>query len=267
MTTALLISTYNRPSALRLCLDSVLRQTLMPDEVVVCDDGSADETRRLLRSYADRFPVPLRHVWHPDDGFRLAEIRNKGIAATDADYIIQVDGDVVLSRHFVADHVAASKPGHYIKGTRIRLNAAATAAFEQTGKWPDFITPFSRALLKDREKAVRLPRFLAVPLSHRYHRTDTGLGVNLSFWRADLLAVNGYDENFTGWGGEDNDLEQRLQASGVRTFKLFRCGLVYHLWHPEKSNPHHAESMALIKSKIKAGRLRSERGIDRHKSL
>ncbi|MDE5657174.1 MAG: glycosyltransferase, partial [Muribaculaceae bacterium] len=126
MTVSLIISTYNSRTTLAVCLESVLRQTRMPDEIIIGDDGSADDTARLVEDFARRCPVPVVHLWQPDEGFRLALMRNKCIARSSCDYIIQIDGDVILSRHFIADHCATALPGHYIKGSRLRLNPAAT---------------------------------------------------------------------------------------------------------------------------------------------
>ena len=103
VTASLLITTYNRPDAIELCLQSILRQSVLPLEVVVCDDGSTGETKELIEEYQKKFTVPLIHVWQPDEGFKLAQIRNKGIAKARGNYIIQADGDLILHRHFIKD--------------------------------------------------------------------------------------------------------------------------------------------------------------------
>ena len=121
MKVSLIISTYNRPDALAVTLNSVLQQTRMPDEVIVGDDGSTQETAAVIASFVSRFSVPLIHVWHEDNGFRLAQIRNKSIAKATGDYIIQVDGDLVLHPCFVEDHVMTARPHAFVKGTRTRL--------------------------------------------------------------------------------------------------------------------------------------------------
>ena len=113
MTVSLIISTYNWPRALYLCLDSVMQQTVMPSEIIIADDGSGIATRDVVRHFEAVSPVPVRHIWHEDDGFRLAEIRNKAIAASRGEYVIQIDGDLILQRHFIQDHMifpAASSP-------------------------------------------------------------------------------------------------------------------------------------------------------------
>ena len=114
MKTTLLITTYNWPKALELVLYSVLHQHVMPDEVVIADDGSTEETKKLIDRYADKMPVPVIWVWQEDKGFRRTSILNKAIAKATGDYIIQVDGDVVLSSHFVEDHIEMAQKGCFV---------------------------------------------------------------------------------------------------------------------------------------------------------
>ncbi|MFR7809695.1 MAG: glycosyltransferase [Butyricimonas faecihominis] len=116
MKISLIISTYNRPSALKLCLESVKRQNRLPDEVIIGDDGSGDETAALIREFQKDFPVPLLHVWQEDKGFRVGKIRNKCIAKAKYDYIVQVDGDMVLHSSFITDHLSCARRGYYKRG-------------------------------------------------------------------------------------------------------------------------------------------------------
>lgn len=118
MTVSLLVSTYNWPRALYLCLDSVMQQTILPDEILIADDGSGMATRDVVKHFERISPVPVRHIWHEDRGFRVATIRNKAIAASTCNYIIQIDGDLILERHFVQDHILFAKPGCYVSGSR-----------------------------------------------------------------------------------------------------------------------------------------------------
>ena len=126
MKVSLLISTYNRPDALELCLKSVLHQVYMPDEIIIADDGSKDETRDVIQKYADLSVVPLQHVWHEDNGFQLAMIRNKAIAVANGDYIIQIDGDLILHPYFVKDHKDFAKRNSFVRGSRIYLDERIT---------------------------------------------------------------------------------------------------------------------------------------------
>ena len=98
MKITLIISTYNFPIALNLCLESVTKQTVMPDEIVIADDGSAEETTNLIRAWRQRLPMPVKHVWQENKGFRKTIVMNMGFAVCTGDYIIQIDGDIVMER-------------------------------------------------------------------------------------------------------------------------------------------------------------------------
>ncbi len=262
MTVSLIISTYNRPDALRLCLDSILRQTTLPDEVIIGDDGSADDTRQVIEDFRKKCPVPLKHIWHEDDGFRLAMMRNKSVAAASGDYIVQIDGDIVLERHFIADHKAAATEGYFVKGSRVRLTDefSRRACAEGVFKTPCI---FSSGILKDREKSIRMP-LIGHILSRRYKvDSTTGIGCNMAFWRSDFIAVNGYDEQFKGWGVEDNDLCIRLAKSGIHNFKLFRTGLCYHLYHREAGGTSE-RNLELLRQSKESDVIRCADGVDKY---
>ena len=102
MTIGIIVSTYNNPEWLRKTLFGYTLQTVMPDEVVVADDGSTSETRDLIDQFRDR--LPIKHVWHEDRGFQKSEILNKAIAASTSDYLIFTDQDCVPRRDFIATH-------------------------------------------------------------------------------------------------------------------------------------------------------------------
>ncbi|MFM7720217.1 MAG: glycosyltransferase, partial [Sediminibacterium sp.] len=94
---ALIIATYNWPQALQQTLRSVAHQTILPNEVLIADDGSDERTANLIQQFKEAHPtINIIHVWHEDNGFRLAAIRNKSISMAQSEYIIQIDGDIIL---------------------------------------------------------------------------------------------------------------------------------------------------------------------------
>ena len=185
MKITLIISTYNFPIALNLCLESVTKQTVMPDEIVIADDGSAEETTNLIRAWRQRLPMPVKHVWQENKGFRKTIVMNMGFAVCTGDYIIQIDGDIVMERHFIQDHMRYARRGQFICGSRSRINEAYTNKLKQ-GKKLKF--SFFRPGLDDRMNALRCS--LLTPFFKDY---DHLRGCNMSFWRDDIMAINGYD--------------------------------------------------------------------------
>jgi glycosyltransferase involved in cell wall biosynthesis len=254
--TSLLVSTYNWKDALDATLGSVLRQSALPDEVLVADDGSRDDTRALVRSWAARLPVPLRHVWQEDDGFRLAQIRNRAIAAATGEYVIQTDGDVVLHRHFVRDHLRLAERGHFVRGNRCSLPPGLSGEF-LAGRVRSPLWSLEPVL--KRKNALRLAPL--IPLLARRVPFRGVIGCNMSYWRSDAIAVNGYDEAIRGWGLEDDEFVQRLLNAGVRHKALALGGVLYHLWHRESVRTTLDANRRVLDETRAAGRVRCERGV------
>lgn len=228
----LIISTYNRPDALSVCLDSVRKLREYPIEVIVGDDGSRKETEELVKSFQKDFPVPLRYIRQEDNGFRLAMIRNRSVAAAKGNYIIQIDGDIFLHPDFITDHLREAREGYFLKGGRVQLGEELTKEICEEGK-SRRIGIFAKGIEKKRANAFH-SNILGDWLAPRYRKNrDNVLGCNMSYFKQDFIDVNGYDEDFEGWGGEDLDLSFRFRNLGLGKRYLKFCGLAYHLWHKE----------------------------------
>jgi len=260
-TSSLVIATYNWHDALAAVLASVRAQDVLPTEVVVADDGSGDPTRRTVEQASRELPCPLVHVWHPDDGFKLAQIRNKAVARATGEYVIQIDGDIVLHPGFVRDHLDAARRGFFVGGSRALLDPEVSRAVLAGGALPGLL---SRGV-RNRLNALRLPALgaalapLVAPGGLRRVR-----GGNMGFWRDDFVAVNGYDEAFVGWGREDTDLVARFYRRGLRRrwFKL--RGVAWHLHHREASRAALGRNDELLERALASGRERCEVGIDQY---
>ena len=149
----------------------------------------------------------------------LAMMRNKSVAAATGDYIIEIDGDIFLHNKFVEDHKRLAKPGHYLRGTRVNLGQKLTEEICKS-RVNRRIYPWTIGIQNRAETAIH-----STPVSNffadRYKKNvSSGLGCNMSFWRSDFLAINGYDEFFEGWGKEDDDLTHRLQRKGCKKRSL-----------------------------------------------
>ncbi|MEM9657605.1 MAG: glycosyltransferase [Planctomycetota bacterium] len=232
MRVSLIITTYNRHDALDVVLQSVSRQTRRPDETIVVDDGSDLRTAMVVDLWRRRLDQ-FSHVWQPNRGFRAARLRNLGIAAASGDYVALVDGDMALHAEFLADHLSFSEPGVYLQGVRIPLGVRATRRRLQGQRltMPWHVNPMgkSKYLLRHAGLARLLNRRTSAGVS-RVH------SCNQSFWRSDLLRVNGFDERFVDCGGEDIDLCRRMALIGIRQRRLRYVAKAYHLHHPPQAN-------------------------------
>ncbi len=257
---SLIIATYNWKEALALVLATVRAQTVLPGEVIVADDGSRADTAELLTGEAASFPVPLRHLWQADDGFRKGRILNEAMARANGEYLIALDGDMLMHPEFVRDHLRARRRGSYIQGGRMMLGGVATARTLLEGRRTAGV--FS-ANVRNRINGIH------APVLSRFVRGDQGpvrrtRGCNISYWRDDILRVNGYNEDLEGWGREDTELVARLMNSGVRRRNLKFAAVAYHLQHQTSSRHADAANFDVVRHVVRDGVTRCEHGIDRH---
>lgn len=259
---SLVVTTHERPDALARVLASVAAQARPPDELLVADDGSGPATAALVSRYAAAVPYPVRHAWQPHEGFRAGRIRNAAIAQARGEYVVLLDGDMVVHPCFLRDHLDLARPGHYSQGVRIALDAAATRRLlDPAAPLPG---PLAAGLgFARRAYALRAPA-LARRLRGAANRLVAIKSCNQGFWRDDLLAVNGFDEAMTGWGSEDKELCARLGHAGVRRQTLLFAALAWHLAHAPA--PRHAAvaNRARWADTVRSGRRRCEAGIDGH---
>ena len=200
---AILISTYNWPEALYLSVRSVWGQTVLPDEIIIADDGSAETTTLLVKRLASESPIPIKHVWQEDLGFRLTTIRNKALAASACDYVLQIDGDVVLEHHFVEDHLSIAKPGYYVCGSRVLLTKKQTAEF--FAKYSASNGPLKiKSGIGGSLNSHRVGWLKHILKSIYGRRKDHIRGCNFAAWLSDFKKINGYNVDVEGWSEEES---------------------------------------------------------------
>jgi glycosyltransferase involved in cell wall biosynthesis len=260
LSTSLVVTTYNRKDALELVLRSAFAQVELPDEIIVADDGSREDTRELVSGLAAGAPVPVRHCWQEDRGFRLAEIRNRAIAMARGDYVIMVDGDVVLGPEFVRDHKRAARRGRWVQGGRVLLGEETTR--DALGRGRIAFGPLERGS-RNRKNAIR-SALLSRLFSHRSDSPYRVRGANLAFWRDDVVAVNGFCEDFVGWGREDSEFAARMLHAGVARLHLKFGAVAYHLWHAEASRETLPRNQEILDRTLATRAARCENGLDRH---
>ena len=267
-TISVVITTYNRPDALEAVVEACFMQDDKNFEIIIADDGSTANTRDTIERLAARSPVPLKHVWQPDEGFRAAMARNRGTLAATGDYIIFLDGDCVPQRDFIARHRALARPGFLVSGSRILLSQALTERVLR-----EHIDVAGLGLLErlryrlrgDMNKVLqtmlRWPDILRVRRRFSWRRIKS---CNLAVWRADLEKVNGFDESFVGWGHEDSDLVLRLFHAGVGRKDGALATEVLHLWHREARRDEESSNRKVVLARAADKTIRAVRGLREH---
>ena len=257
------VITYNWPQALELVLRALAAQTELPFEVIVTDDGSQPATRDCVLRLAPDYPTRLVYLWQPDKGARMSRARNRAIAAAQGDYLILLDGDMVVERHFIADHRAFARRGCFVQGSRVLSNASLAERMLTQARsqlMPNFFSPG----IERRRHTLRLPT-LAFWSTRPGMRQGGIKSCNMAFWREDLLRINGFNEAMTGWGREDTELALRAFHAGLLRRDVRFSALATHLYHPTRkhggqSNPNDHILQATREQRL----LRCRNGVEQH---
>ena len=232
---SVIVTTYNWPSALNLCLESLFVQNDNNFEIIIADDGSSSSNLNLTKSWCAKSRVPVQYVHHDDQGFRAGTIRNKAVAISKGDYLLFVDGDCVLRPDFITRHRQLAEPGRFVPGNRVLLMESFTQEVIEK-KIPLHQKPLSYFIaLWLQNKINRISAFIRLPLGflRNLHpkKWQKAMTCNLAIWKSDFLRVNGFDELFEGWGFEDSDLVIRLIHASVKRKEGRFAVPVLHLWH------------------------------------
>jgi len=264
---SLIIATYNWKDALELVLMSLSKQTVKPYEVIIADDGSKEDTKELIDLYREKFNFPLIHIWHEDKGFRLSKIRNKAILQSKGNYIIQIDGDTILHKDFIKDHITNARKGQFISGSRVLLGKDFSKKLIKEKKFK--INLFSKNI-KNRHYHLHLPwlsKIFQKPSDDVLKVIHSVRGCNLSFWRKDLISVNGYNEDMIGWGREDSELAARLINLGIKKINLKFSAIQYHIYHPENQKNNLNLNDKILKESIDYKKTYIQNGIYKSKRI
>jgi len=229
---SIIVTTYNSPDYLDLVLAALEKQNNKNFEVMVADDGSGPQTKALIEKYQQRGTLELIHAWHEDDGFRAAAARNHAVFLSTGDYLVFIDGDCLALPNFIDRQHECAESGYMVRGSRVMMTEAYTARVLAGEATPATVCKWwLRRFACDIERMT--PLIMPFP---KYRKPTAWYGVktcNLSMWRSDFEAVNGFDERYVGWGHEDADLAVRLIRNGVKRKEGRSVVPVIHLWHQE----------------------------------
>jgi glycosyltransferase involved in cell wall biosynthesis len=260
MNCSLIICTYNQPEALSLVLLSVVDQSILPNEIIVADDGSSESTAKVIEELTNKIPSPIIHSWQEDDGCRVPHSRNRAIAKSNYEYIIVIDGDTVLHKDFIRDHKRFAQEGLYIQGSRVLLQSKFTSSLIKKNlfKRPSYYLDHA----KNKINMLRLPLLTKLMSYFKSQNINRIRGCNFSLFKEDIIKVNGFNEEITTWGREDSEFVQRLFNCGVRKQHLKFSGIQYHLYHKERI--HNNINDNILHATIKNNSTWCSLGIDRY---
>lgn len=234
---SVIISTYNQPEWLAKALWGFEGQTHNGFDIIIADDGSTEETKKVIQKFQQKGILKISHVWQEDAGFQKTKILNKAIKTTASDYLIFTDGDCIPRFDLVAKHLAMRKKNCFLSGGYFKLPATISDKISeeviQSKKCFDRAWLVQQGLIE----SFKLNKLTASGRKEEFLNWITPTkatwdGNNASGWRSDIVAVNGFDERMQ-YGGEDRELGERLMNMGVKPVQARYSLVTLHLEHPQ----------------------------------
>lgn len=266
---SLVIGFYNNIPVLEILLASIEMQTFKNFEVIICDDGSKPNVVEFIHNYMKSSSLLIQHMWQADAGWRKVEMLNKAIANAESDYLITIDQDCILHPEFVKEHFENRAPNTVLSGRRVELSPFLTRqvtaekvrnGFLQKHFWWMFFFLFFR---KDNQwdKGIYIKNKTLRSFFNRKHRPV--VGCNMSFFKDNMIRVNGFDMSFlVSCGAEDSDIGVRLENDGVAIKPLCHSAIQYHLYHTVRLKEDNSIPEIFIKNRKEKLRLTAN-GLDR----
>ena len=268
MKTSVIISTYNSPAWLEKTLWGFFCQSRLDFELVIADDGSRPQTLEHLRGLARRSPVPVAHVWQPDDGFQKCRILNKAIAVARGERIVLTDGDCIPRRDFVDAHTRLAQEDSFLTGAYFKLPKPVAEAITEDDVVRQDVFRARWLLAHGMPFTAKLLKLVAGPpvdewLNRATPARPTWNGHSASCLRRQAIQVNGFNEDMQ-YGGLDVEFGLRLNHVGIRTRHIRYTTITMHLHHGHGYvTPGMREHSAAVKSRTRRERLTwADRGLD-----
>ena len=232
---SVIISTYNQPSWLEKVLHGYSCQVFKEFEIIIADDGSKVDTRTIIDNFRRKHQLKTTHLWQEDIGFRKTTILNKAILASQSKYLIFTDGDCIPRKDFLSVHLKYRKLKTALSGGYFKLNEdiSNTITLQQISDQSCFEKNW--LINKGQSKTFKMNKLTKSIRKARFLNTITPTkatfdGMNVSCWKDDILAVNGFDERMQ-YGAEDREVGERMMNNGIKFLQIRYSAVCIHLYH------------------------------------
>ncbi|MCP4243388.1 MAG: hypothetical protein GY772_22770 [bacterium] len=239
--------TTHTPRNLAGVLAGVVRQGEPPDSLTIASDSDDEAIGMLIAKWRPQLGAyPVRWVYRPHTGeARPSQTRNNAVralladgAGSDEDFLLLLDGDMVLADHAIGRYRALLAKGFdEVIAFRTRLGKEETGAFDPLAYakgMPELVVPAGqRSELRARQRRYeRHLRQRSIPFTKAYK--PKMIGCHHAISGRVYRAVNGYDEEFAGYASEDDDFSRRVNQLRPRVRISIQVEGIpaFHLWHP-----------------------------------
>jgi glycosyltransferase involved in cell wall biosynthesis len=253
---------------LNKALLSINSQSHLPFEVVLTDDGSSVDIEKGIADILPKLKFGLIFVKQKDDGFRLAKCRNNAIRIAEGDFLIFWDQDILATKNYIKTFYDNLREGSFlIPPDPVRLSERQSNRITDEmilkGDYGEVVTKSQLEKLRRLVWKDKYYHFETRFIKKRGYKPKVRGGI-AGIFKKDILKIDGYDENYIGWGFEDDDLGRRLYKSGVNGKNVFDKEFPIHLFHPTNTTGEESVNLAYYNKRIaeiKAGDFKAVHGL------
>ncbi len=244
MKCSIIISVYKDTDSLDLILESLSKQTVVPDEVIISEDGNSVEMSEYVSIAKNKYnKLDITHLFQEDIGWRKNRALNRAILASKYEYLIFIDGDCVPYSTFVEGHIKSAQQKIVLCGKRIELGPKFTEKIKKRIlKVSDIEKKFLKLLpllMNDNTKHIEdgivfSKNNLLLKIVHKRYVRHI-VGCNFSCFKENFLKINGFNEDFINPAeGEDVDPSWRFRKVGIELKSIRLVANIAHLYHEKR---------------------------------
>ncbi|GAA0189676.1 hypothetical protein GCM10009122_50220 [Fulvivirga kasyanovii] len=264
-----IMATYNMPEWLEKVIIGYENQTYKNFDVIIADDGSGEETKKIIDAAKERSIIKINHLWHEDEGYRRQTILNRAITEAKNEYILFTDGDCIPRKDFVEVHANLAERGRFLSGGYCKLPMELSKLISKDDiltqrcfdvKWLRENGLTGSSQLRKLGAQGKWADFLdfVTPANASFNNCNT------SAWREDLIEVNGYDERMR-YGGPDREIGERLENKGIKGKQIRHRAICVHLDHARgyKTKESLERNLEIRRNTRKTGVVKTPYGIEK----
>lgn len=223
---SLIIPIYKKKEFIEAVLHSINFQTYKNFEVIVTEDDNS--LGKFIKDLQKNLNYKLIHIQQEDKGYRRNTALNNGVKISTGNLIVVIDQDCMIHPKFLEEYAKNYNKADLFTGRRFNL-----------GK------KYSEKILKTKERKFNLVELLISDSPKKkfldalyipwlpFKRNSRVLGSNFAIKKEFLKKINGFNEDYIGYGLEDVDLEKRVEMAGGIRISMKNKAIQYHLYHPE----------------------------------
>jgi len=236
MKISVIVPIYNRLEHFRALFICLLRQNRQIDELIITDDGSSQQILDYIADLIPKASFKIKHIYQEDKGFRKTRALNNGVINSEGELLVFCDQDLIFGEEYIEYMEKNIKKGCFLLCRPISVNEkeknTILEKIESSNKYEDLLKPLPTHYLVSVNKTLRTDRKRRILNILKLSKRGIKLvGMSYAVMKSDYLKVNGYDENYNGWGEEDDDFGNRLYVAGIKGKELKTPNIQIHLWH------------------------------------